>query len=92
MREGPPDSHKAQKQRKVKVLVTYLYLTLCDHMDYTVKWNSPGQNTRVGSLSLFQGIVSTQGSNLGLLHFGQILYHLSHQGSLVLDYEHEKIK
>ena len=27
-------------------------------------------------------ILSTQGSNLGLQHFRQILYHLSHQGSL----------
>ena len=27
-------------------------------------------------------IVPTQGSNLGLLHYRQILYHLSHQGSL----------
>ena len=29
-------------------------------------WNSPGQNTAVGSLSLFQGISTTQGSNPGL--------------------------
>ena len=29
-------------------------------------WNSPGQNTRVGSLSLPQGIFPTQGLNLGL--------------------------
>ena len=29
-------------------------------------WNSPGQNTGVGSLSLLQGIFSTQGSNTGL--------------------------
>ena len=42
-------------------------------------WNSPGQNTGVGSLSLFQEIFPTQGSNL--LHFGQILYQLSHKGS-----------
>ena len=28
-------------------------------------WNSPGQNTGVGSLSLFQGIFPTQGSNPG---------------------------
>ena len=26
-------------------------------------WNSPGQTTGVGSLSLFQGIIPTQGSN-----------------------------
>ena len=31
-------------------------------------WNSPGQNTGVGSLSLLQGIFSTQGSNPSLLH------------------------
>ena len=31
-------------------------------------WNSPGQNTGVGSLSLLQGIIPTQGSNPGLLH------------------------
>ena len=29
-------------------------------------WNSPGQNTGVGSLSLFQRIFPTQGSNSGL--------------------------
>ena len=44
-------------------------------------WNSPGQNTGVGSLSLLQGIFPTQGSNLGLLHCKQILYQLSHKGS-----------
>ena len=31
-------------------------------------WNSPGQNTGVGSLSLLQGIFPTQGSNPGLPH------------------------
>ena len=44
-------------------------------------WNSPGQNTGVGSLSLFQGIFPTQGSNPGLPHCRQILYQLSHKGS-----------
>ena len=34
-----------------------------------------------GYLSLLQGIVPTQGSNLGLLHCKRILYQLSHQGS-----------
>ena len=34
----------------------------------------------VGSHSLLQGIFSTQGSNLGLLHCRRILYFLSHQG------------
>ena len=45
-------------------------------------WNSPGENTGVGSHFLLQGIFPTQELNLGLLHCRQILYHLSHQGSL----------
>ena len=44
-------------------------------------WNSLGQNTGVGSLSLLQGIFWTQGSNPGLPHCRWILYKLSHQGS-----------
>ena len=44
-------------------------------------WNSPGQSTGVGSHSLLQGILPTQGLNPGLLHCGWILYCLSHQGS-----------
>ena len=44
-------------------------------------WNSPGQNTVVGSLFLLEGIFPTQGSYPDLLHFRQILYQLSHKGS-----------
>ena len=44
-------------------------------------WNSPCQNTGVGSCSLLQGIFPTQGSNPGLPHCRWILYQLSHQGS-----------
>ena len=50
-------------------------------MDLYSPWNSPGQNTGVGSLSLLQGIFPTQGWNPGLLLCKQILYQLSHQGS-----------
>ena len=39
-------------------------------------WNSPGQNTGVGSHPLLQGIFPTQGSNLGLLRCRGILYQL----------------
>ena len=39
------------------------------------------KNTGVGSLSLLQGIFSTQESNWGLLHSRQILYQLSYHGS-----------
>ena len=43
----------------------------------------PGKpkNTGVDSLSLLQGIFSTQKSNQGLLHCRWILYQLSYQGS-----------
>ena len=42
-------------------------------------WNSPGKNTGVGCHALLQGIFLTQGWNLGLLHYRQIFYCLSHQ-------------
>ena len=45
-------------------------------------WDSPGKNTGVGCPFLHQGLFPTQGSNLSLLNCRQILYHLSHQGSL----------
>ena len=59
-------------------------------------WNSPGQNTGVGSCSLLQGTFPTQGSNSGLphcrrilysgsLHCRRILYQLSYQGSPILN-------
>ena len=54
---------------------------LCDPMCYISTWNSPGQNTGVGGLSLIQGIFPTQGLNPGLPHCRWILYQLSHKGS-----------
>ena len=44
-------------------------------------WNSPGQNTGVGSRSVLQGSFPTQELNPGLPLFRQILYQLSYQGS-----------
>ena len=43
--------------------------------------DSPSKNTGVGCHFLLQGIFQTQGSNPGLPHCRQMLYHLSHQGS-----------
>ena len=43
-------------------------------------WDFPGKSTRVGCHFLLQGIFPTQGSNPGLPHFRQTLYHLSYQG------------
>ena len=37
------------------------------------------EKNKVSCHSLLQWIISTQGSNLGLLHCKQILYHLRHQ-------------
>ena len=47
-------------------------------------WNSPGQNTGVGSLSFFQGIFPTQELNWDLLLCRQILYQLNYWGSYIL--------
>ena len=46
--------------------------------------NFPDENTGVGCHSLLQGIFLTQKLNPGPLHCRQILYHLSHKGSLFL--------
>ena len=54
--------------------------SLWPHGLYT-SLNSPGQNTAVGSLSLFQGIFPIQWLNPGLPHCRRILYQLSHKGS-----------
>ena len=67
-------------------LIVQLCPTLCDPMDCSlpgscVHGDSPGKNTGVGCHALLQGIFPTQGSNSGLPHCRQILYHLSRQGS-----------
>jgi len=64
----------------LKVKVAPLCPTLCNPMEYS-PWNSSGQNTGVGSLSLLQGIFPNQGLNPGLPHCRWILYELSHKGS-----------
>ena len=68
-------------------LVSQSCLTLCNRTDCcppgsSVHGISPGKNTGVGCHSLLQRIFPTQGSNPGLPHCRQILYCLSHQGSL----------
>ena len=54
-------------------------------------WNSPGQNTGVGSLFHLQGIVPIQVSNPGLLHCRQILYQMSHKGSPYISHQFSHI-
>ena len=72
-------AYKLNKE-KVKVKVAQSYLTLCNPLDCS-PWNSPGETTGVGSLSLLQGIFPTQGLNPGLLNCRQIFYQLSRKGS-----------
>ena len=62
-------------------------LTLWDPIDCSLQGSSihgdsPGKNTGVGSPSLLQGILPTQGLEPRLPHcMQQILYQLSHNGS-----------
>ena len=72
----------------VCALVAQLCATLCELMPLGLMslvllcpCDSPGKNTGEGWHFLLQGKFPTQGSNPGLLHCRQILYHLSHQGS-----------
>ena len=55
--------------------------SLLPHGGLYSPWNSPGQNTGVGSLSLLQEVFQTQGFNPGFPHCRQILYQLGHEGS-----------
>ena len=68
--------------------VTQSCPTLCDPMDCSLPvlcpWDFPGNSPGVDCHFLLQGIFPTQGSNLGLPHCRQTLYHLSHQGSWIL--------
>ena len=68
----------------VLCLVAQSCLTLCNPMDCSppgssVHADSPCKNTKRGCHALLQRIVPTQGSNPGLPHCRQILYHLNHQ-------------
>ena len=78
------------------VLSSQSCLTLCNPMDCSplgssVHGDSPGKNTRIGCHALLQGIFPTQRSNPGLPHCWQILYSLSHQGSLLTNIQLTKV-
>ena len=75
--ENPEELYK----KDLKVQIAQSCPTLCDPMDYTSPWNSPDQNTGVGSLSLLQGIFPTQRLNPGLPHCKRIVYQLSQKES-----------
>ena len=92
-----PVIHRAERKQAIKrdvcacVYAKSLQscLTLCDPMDCSpprllCPWDSLGKDTGEGCYALLQGIILTQGWNLGFLHFRQIFYHLSCQGSPTL--------
>ena len=83
-----PNEWKQQTLYIVFLMSFFFFFNSCSVMSDSLRphglyspWNSPGQNTVVGSLSLLQWIFPTQGLNPGLLHCRQILYQLSHRGS-----------
>ena len=57
--------------KSVKILTIYIKISILIILQV---------NTGVNCHSLLQGIFLTWGSDPGLLHCRQILYHLSHQG------------
>ena len=85
--------HVLTKQSLCCSLVAKSYLTLVTAwavvclapLSMGFSRHSPGLSmaTEVGCHALLQGIVLTQGSNLGLLPCRWIVYHLSYQGSFL---------
>jgi len=51
-------------------------------------WNFSVKNTGMGCHFLLQGIFGTQGSNLGLLHSRQFIYHCAVWEAMVLTESH----
>ena len=78
----------------MKVLVSRVWLfmtpwTVAHQAHLSMEFS--GKNTVVGCHLFLHRIFPTQGSNLGLLHYRQILYHLSHQGSVYDIHMHKYI-
>ena len=74
--------------KSVPFLSTNKWSESCSVMSHSLQshglyspWNSPGQNTEVGSFSLLPGIFPTQGSNPCLPHCRRILCQLINKGS-----------
>ena len=72
---------------KLKALVTQSCPTFCNPKDYSPPGSSVNGILLARILecshSLLQGMLSTQGLNLGLLYCRWILYHLSHQRTYI---------
>ena len=80
LRSTQATTHALFHTKKVSESCSVVSNSLRPHGLYS-PWNSPGQNTGVGSLSLLQGSFPTQGLNPGLTHCRHILYQVSHKAS-----------
>ena len=74
--------------KKLKVLVTQSWPTLCNPMECSPPGSSvhgilQARILEWVAIPFSRGSSPTQGLNLSLLHCRQILYHVNHQGSLV---------
>ena len=63
-----------------RALCSSLFLKICGQIQLSKCFETALFNMGTISHSFLQGFFPTQGSNPGLLHCRQILYHLSHQG------------
>ena len=80
-----PSHHGSPNYWRGDSFVAKSCLPLCNPMDCSLQGSSlqgipQARILEWVSISLSRGIFLTQGSNPGLLHCRQILYHLSHQG------------
>ena len=60
-----------------------IQISLSFEIVFSLYTNFPGENSGVDWHFLLHRIFPTQGSNPGLPHCRQILYHLSHHGALI---------
>ena len=79
-RLGSPDESKLSAKSLSHVQLCVTPCMDCGPPGSSVH-DSPGKSTGVGCPALLQGIFLTQGSNLGLLHRRQFLYHWAILGS-----------
>ena len=72
--------------------IVNLKLSLSNPIDDTVHGALQARILEWVAFPFSQGIFPTKGSNPGLLHCRQILYQLSHKGSLKYPWVHTNIK
>ena len=85
---------KTRKKKGISIVdrseVTQSCPTLCNPVECSLPrflrpWNFPSKSAGVGCHFLLQGMFPTQRSNQCLPHCRQMLYHLNHQGSSIVD-------